>query len=109
MALRQSASGGKERNHGGCGFEEIRRDVIHFPSLKTVLMVEREIEEHGEFKNKRQLWLALPKRIMYQTLLIVLDYLEASHKILLDNDGSIVWVWNPELIGKVLKSGAKPL
>ena len=99
----------RKNGHEGCGFEEVRRDVIHFPSLKTVLMVENEIEKEGEFKNKRQLWLALPKRIMYQTLLTILDYLEASHKILIDKDGSIVWIWNPKLIDKVLKGGAKPL
>lgn len=91
------------------GFDEIKKQIIHYPSLKTVLMVEKAIEKEGEFRNKRQLWLSLPKKIMYQTLLIILDYLEASHKIFIDKDGSIVWIWNPKLIDKVLKSGAKPL
>jgi hypothetical protein len=96
-------------SHEECGFEEVRKEVIHFPSLRTVLMVEKEIEEKGEFKNKRQLWLSLKKGVMYQTLLMILDYLEASHKILMDRDGSIVWIWNPGLIEKVLKSGTRPL
>jgi hypothetical protein len=98
-----------DRKDDGCGFEQIVRETVHYPSLKTVLMVEREVEKEGEFRNKRQLWLALPKRIMYQTFLTILDYLEASHKIIIDRDGSVVWIWNPRLIEKVLKSGANQL
>jgi len=96
-------------SHGECGFEEVRKELIHYPSLKTVLMVEEAIEKKGEFVNKRQLWLSLPRKIMYQTLIAILDYLEASHKILIDRDGRIVWIWNPGLIDKVLKSGTKAL
>ena len=98
-----------DRKDDGCGFEQVVRETVHYPSLKTVLMVERVIEKEGEFRNKRQLWLALPKRIMYQTFLAILEYLEASHKIIIDSDGSVVWIWNPKLIEKVLKSGANPL
>ncbi|UCD03471.1 MAG: hypothetical protein JSV63_03710 [Candidatus Aenigmatarchaeota archaeon] len=72
-------------------------------------MVEKTIEKAGEFKNKRQLWTSLPKKIMYQTLLTILDYLEYSHKILIDKDGSIVWIWNPKLIERVIRSGTRPL
>ena len=91
-------------------FEEIRKEVIHYPSLKTVMMVEEAIEKKGEFRNKRQLWLSLSKQIMYQTLLTILDYLQASHKIVIDKeDGSIIWVWNPRLVDKVLSSGSRKL
>ena len=90
-------------------FEEIRKEVIHYPSLKTVMMVEEAIEEKGEFKNKRQLWLSLPKQIMYQTLLTILDYLQVSHKIIIDEDGTITWIWNPKLVDRVLKSGTRSL
>jgi hypothetical protein len=91
-------------------FEEIRKEVIHYPSLKTVMMVEEAIEKKGEFRNKRQLWLSLSKQIMYQTLLTILDYLQASHKIAIDKeDGSIIWVWNPRLVEKVLSSGSRQL
>lgn len=95
--------------HNLC-FEEIRKEVIHYPSLKTVMMVEEAIEKRGEFKNKRQLWLSLSKQIMYQTLLTILDYLQASHKIIIDQeDGSVIWIWNPKLVDRVLRSGSRPL
>ena len=90
-------------------FEEIRKEVIHYPSLKTVMMVEEAIEKKGEFKNKRQLWLSLSKQIMYQTLLTILDYLQASHKIIIDEDGTITWIWNPKLVDRALKSGTRVL
>jgi hypothetical protein len=67
----------------------------YMPSLRTVLMVEKAIHEAKEWPNKRQLWLSLPKRIMYQKLLIILDYLEYSHKIVVAKTGEIVWVWDP--------------
>lgn len=97
------------KSHELC-FEEIRKEVVHYPSLKTVMMVEEAIEKKGEFKNKRQLWLSLSKQIMYQTLLTILDYLQASHKIMIDEeDGSVIWIWNPKLVDRVLKSGTRTL
>jgi len=90
-------------------FEEVKKQVIHYPSLKTVLMVEELIEKKGEFKNKRQLWEAMPKGIMYQTLIMVLAYLEHSGKIIIDRDGSILWIWNPKLANKVLGNGTRKL
>jgi hypothetical protein len=85
------------------------RKVIHYPSLKTVLMIESAIREKGEFKNKRVLWQSFSNRIMYQTLLVVLDYLVHSNKVLVDKDGSVIWIWNPEFVENVLKSGARKL
>ena len=45
----------------------------------------------------------LPKKVMYQTFLLILDYLEKSNKILIDEeDGRIVWIWDPEGVKKFL-------
>ena len=72
--------------------------VIHFPRLDTVLMVEEFIEEHsGEYK-KKALWEHLPKKMMYQTYSLILDYLANSNKIAYDKEGNIAWIWNPELV-----------
>jgi len=42
----------------------------------------------------------LPRQVEYRTLVTILQYLEASEKILLAEDGSIVWVFadNPKLL-----------
>lgn len=77
-------------------------DVIHYPRLDTVLMVEKFIKEHsGEYK-KKSLWQNLPKKMMYQTYSVVFDYLEKSGKIARDGEGKVAWIWNPELVKKYL-------
>jgi len=82
--------------------QAIGRPILHYPQLDTVLMVEEFIKEHsGEFK-KRSLWENLPKKMMYQTFQVIFDYLLDSHKIAVDNEGKICWIWNPELVRKYL-------
>jgi hypothetical protein len=80
-----------------------KKEVLHYPQLDTVLMVEEFIKEHsGEYK-KRALWEHLPKKMMYQTFQIVYDYLLDSQKIARDSEGKIAWIWNPELVRKYLQ------
>ena len=83
-----------------------QKKKIHYPQLDTILMVEEKIQEM-DYPRKTELWKALPKKVMYQTFSTIVDYLENSGKILIDKDGRIVWVWNPELIKNVLSSGVK--
>ncbi len=67
------------------------------PTLDTVLMVERTIEKNsGEF-NRTSLWKNLPKKVMWQTFLVILDYLESINKIAFDREGKIAYIWNPVL------------
>lgn len=78
--------------------------VLHYPRLDTVIMVEEAIKKAGEYPTKAELLRSLPKKIMYQTFLLILDYLEKSNKIYIDRkDGRIVWIWDPEGVGKFLK------
>jgi hypothetical protein len=81
--------------------EAIRReDILRYPRLDTVLMVEDFIKEHGgEFK-KRKLWEHLPKKMMYQTFCVIIDYLLYSGKIGIDKETKIAWIYNPELTRK---------
>ena len=67
-----------------------------YPRLDTVLMVEEFIKEFdGEFR-KKQLWERLPKRMMYQTYSIIIDYLLISGKISVDSEGKIGWIFYPK-------------
>ena len=71
------------------------------PTLQTVLMVERYIDENsGEYK-KTQIWNRLPKRVMWPTFQIIIDYLESIHKIAYDKEGYVVYIWNPEFLEKI--------
>jgi len=61
-------------------------------------MVEDTIKNSKIYPNKRQLWLALPKKMMYQTFKVILEYLKESGKIMICEDGKIIWTWNPKLL-----------
>ncbi|MFA7707329.1 MAG: hypothetical protein WCX73_00080 [Candidatus Pacearchaeota archaeon] len=71
--------------------------IARSPTLQTVLMVEKFIEEHsGEYK-KTELFNKLPKKVMWQTFQVIIEYLESINKIASDNEEYIVYVWNPAL------------
>ena len=74
------------------------KKILHYPQLDTVLMVEEFIREHSGEYRKKSLWQALPRKMMYQTFCVILDYLTESRKIVSDKEDKIVWIWNPELV-----------
>jgi len=74
------------------------------PRLDTVLMVEEFIEEHCGGYTQIELFKNLPKKMMWRTFKIILYYLESIHKIVINKDGTITWIWNPKLVEKYLKS-----
>lgn len=82
----------------------IRKKNARYPRLDTVLMVEEFIKENdGEYR-KKQLWIALPKKTMYQTFSVILDYLLLSNKISVDAEGKIGWIFYPEEAEKRMKN-----
>jgi len=77
--------------------------ILHYPTLDSILIVEEAIQ-HMDYPKKTELWKSLPKKMMYQTFCLIIDYLETSGKIMIDNDGRVVWIWNPEMIKKIRAS-----
>ena len=80
-------------------------EVLHYPRLDTVLMIEEAIKNAKEYPSKRQLWLSLKKKVMYQTFNIVIDYLVESNKVVIDKEGKVIWIWDPEGVKKYMKEG----
>ena len=75
--------------------------VAHSPTLQSVIMVEDTIKGHsGEF-SRYQLWRKLPRGMMYQTFLVILDYLAEGNKIAADKNGKLAWIWNPGLVSRL--------
>jgi len=72
------------------------KQILHYPRLDTVLMVEEAIKKAKEHPTKMELWRSLPKKMMYQTFLLILNYLEESGKIVI-KDGRIIWIYDPDL------------
>jgi hypothetical protein len=70
-------------------------------------MVEDAIKTSGSYQTKKELWKSLPKKIQYQTLNRILQYLESSNKIMFDGK-KIIWIFpdNPKL-KELLETSAK--
>lgn len=74
--------------------------LVRSPTLETVSMVEKAIEKYsGEF-DRTALWKNLPKKVMWQTYLVILDYLQSINKIAIDSKGAIGYIWCPEVAKK---------
>ena len=80
-------------------------NVARSPTLQTVLMVEKFIDENsGEFR-KTELFNNLPKKVMWQTFQVIMEYLESTLRIVYDLDGYVIYIWNPDLAKRVEEEG----
>ena len=82
-------------------------EIIHYPNLKTVLMVEDALKKANNLMTRENLKKKLPTKIMHQTLNVILKYLEDSGKIL-DGRKGILWIYNPSpKLDKAIKEGVE--
>jgi hypothetical protein len=81
--------------------------IIHSPKLESVIMVEKTIEKYSSDYTIYQLWKKLPKKMMYQTYKLILDYLESSKKIIIDKDNTVIWIFDKKNIKKILSTDVK--
>jgi len=80
----------------------INEIITRSPRLETVMMVELFIKENsGEFR-KTELFNRLPKKVMWGTFNVILQYLYDNNKIGIDRKGFVVYIWNPELAKKFI-------
>ena len=70
--------------------------IYHWPTLKTVLSVEKALKEADYAISIEELKRRLPNRIMDQTLRLILAYLEDKGMIGIDKKG-ILWIENNDL------------
>ncbi len=78
-----------------------KSEFARSPTLQTVLMVEKYIEKHSGAFKKTELFNGLPRKVMWQTFQVIMDYLESIAKIAYDVKGYVVYIWNPALFEKV--------
>ena len=70
---------------------QVMEKGTHSPTLNTILMVEDVLKDAEEMITVAELKRRLPRKVMHQTLLQILDYLQESRKILIGTKG-ILWV-----------------
>ncbi len=69
-----------------------RETLSHSPTLNTILMVEETLKKSGELMTIAELKKRLPKQVMHQTIIQILDYLQLSGKIIIGTKG-ILWIY----------------
>ncbi len=79
----------------------IQKPWIRSPTLQTVLMVENFIKEHNSEYKKTEIFENLPRKVMWGTFQVIMSYLEENYKIIIEKDGVITYIWNPELFERV--------
>ncbi len=80
------------------------RNLDRYPRLDTVLMVEKEIYDSRGERTITRIWRGLPRKVLWTTFTTILDYLEYSGKIHIEDDKTVSWLWNPEGVRKVLSN-----
>ncbi len=67
-------------------------NILHYPKLDSILMVERTVQNFEDYPTRMELWRSLPKQMQYQTFKLILNYLEKSNKIIFEDD-KIIWIF----------------
>ena len=70
------------------------KQIIHYPNLKTILLIEKTLKNAETLINREDLKRKLPVKIMHQTLNLILKYLE-ERGMILDGHKGILWIYNP--------------
>lgn len=83
----------------------MRGNVLHYPRLDTVLMIEKVLKEADLAISKNELLRRLPKQVMRQTLNVILDYLGERGLIMVGEKG-ILWIHNEDPKMKRLLDGS---
>ncbi|MEM4259291.1 MAG: hypothetical protein QXS38_00825 [Candidatus Pacearchaeota archaeon] len=79
---------------------EETNSIARSPTLQTVLMVEKFVDENSGAYKKTELFNKLPRKVMWQTFQVIMEYLESIGKIAYDNEGYVVYIWNPAFVEK---------
>ena len=82
-----------------------KNEIKRYPNLNTVLMVENFLKVHRDIPMKiSKIKRELPKQIMHQTLMVILEYLWRSGKIIFGPKG-IQWIYSePEHLRGMLEN-----
>ena len=78
-----------------------RNEIARSPTLQTVLMVEKFIDNNSGEYTKTQIFNKLPKKVMWQTFQVIMEYLESNYRITIEKDGIVTYIWNPKFYEKI--------
>lgn len=71
------------------------KQILHYPNLKTVLLVEKVLKEAEKPLTRYQILKKLNNKVMKQTLNVVIEYLE-ERGVVLDGKKGVLWTFQPK-------------
>ena len=74
--------------------EQIQKEIIHYPTLKTILAIEEVIKKANNPLSRNQILSRLPTMVMRSTLNFALNYMERRGMVLETKKG-FIWTFNP--------------
>jgi hypothetical protein len=77
-------------------------DVNLNPGLESVLMIEKTVKRLREC-DKEQLLANLQGKISKQNFQAALKILESESKIMIDQDGTVIWIYDPVGVKRLVK------
>jgi len=82
-------------------------EVLHYPTLKTVLMVENILRDAKEPLTRYEIMKRMKNKVMRQSLNIIIQYLN-ERNMTLDSDKGVLWVYTPKKkLGEWLKDSVE--
>ena len=84
----------------------LQQQILHYPNLNTVIMVEETLKKMDESViTIAKLKKILPRKVNHYTLMKILEYLEESNKIAVSLKG-ITWIYNSsQKLSRAIKGG----
>jgi phage pi2 protein 07 len=70
-------------------------EVLHYPTLKTVLMVENILREAKEPLTRYEIMKRMKNKVMRQSLNIIIQYL-VERNMVIDSEKGVLWVYTPK-------------
>jgi len=78
---------------GDCLAKGAEAEVLHYPTLKTVMAIEEAIKNADLAVSRNRILESLPTSVMRSTLNVALDYLEKRGMVLETKKG-FIWTFN---------------
>ena len=84
-----------------------KTEVLHYPTLRTVLMVEAVLKNAKEPLTRYKIMQRLDKKVMLQTLDVIIDYMD-KRGLVLDSKKGILWTYTtPDKMKKWLNDSVE--
>lgn len=73
---------------------------------EDLVLLEKEIKDGNKYYTMKQLWSRISNKLTIERYNAAMNFFIKGNRIIIDKR-QIVWIWDPEGIKKILKTGVK--